>query len=713
MSWSDNLELDNVARNNFVRLTCRIKVLDSAFSNVTGNIYSANFTHGPVHTFELNGSAFTLGTSSTVTAGQFYYDRTTQTLYIYHVGAPSASDFHCAHFYLFSATTECVWFEDPSDDTTATVYWPGTLVAPPSFRVTIPPLAMGLFPVEPSGMTLSNEGTLNYVIGNGSFYRTSCELWEQIGELDVDNFAKKLSAIVGRGVAVNDATITFDIVDKILNFDARVNTGSYYPAGNVDPKFQYTPGMKVWGYGADVSYQMVDVDYNATAPTTSNNRKFGLFYDTAGDYAGITVAGSLDGTSGQFDCTVPGNMNKFKAGDLVWFDGATDKYLEVDSVGPFAGRVFMTTIPGSGTQAGNLLKTLFQGVFIVKDNNLAYQLKYGRDFTETLHPGNFRGITLRSTAEANAGCATFDPNSDSIWCYPEGKRTFPTFSAAAVTEISDYTGGFTNGINVLYDFLKSECDLAESEIDYDSFTEAASVVYWDIFVPVPLSNTTDYPTRREILNLMLSSLMLRAYFNADGQFAIKPYVFSTSTEGTISKEEIGSYEYNIDYSEITAVQFGYAWAIDNQNYLGTSGTKEETLAGTASLKLLTTSPVAQIINATGSDEATYLHKSEKSILIPYCVVGEFSNFFISRMRDLYGERSGIMKIVGKKIALDKNPSDDLTIYRDSIVGLVDATGNNADFEILEIDKSYDNVELGLNDKKAANDKSDEDYWALL
>ncbi len=728
MSWLDNVSVENVIRNGFVRLTARLKVLNTEFTLLSGNVYYASFDYGPVHTFEVDGVDYTAQTSTSLSAGEFFYDRDANRLYIYSVGAPSSSVFYCAHFYLFFCTSEMIWYEDPTDDTTPLVFWSGTLKTPPSFKITIKPLALGLFPVDPSDFVVFDDGSLNYLLGNASFNRTGVQVWEQLGELEIDNIIKKFDGYTGQRINIQENNIRFDVIDKSINFDAKIS-GAYFQGTSVDPKFQNMPAMKIWGFNkspltSESSFyiELVNIDYNSTAPTTSNNRKFGLVYDPDNEYQEIIVTGTGNiGSSGIFQATVASDVTKFKSGDLVWFDpdiGAGDLYLTVDFVDPGLGNVhFSPPMGGTANNVGNLRKHHFDQVFIVKNGVDVFKLVHGRDYTATLHPGFLEGITLRSTAEANAGTSTYNPVNDSMWCVPSGKTTRPTFNAVVLDETNrtDGLAQVCQGTNVLYDFLRTECGLEEDDIDFDSFEDSKFVCYWDLYIPVPIINIQDYPTRREVLDLMLQSLLLRAHYNIDGKFSISPYRYDKSTpDGTVTKEELHNYSYEIDYSEISKVQFAWSWDVNNINRIVAAGTKDQITAGTSKLKLLQTLPSNKISEAIGSDECNYLHKSQKSILFSHAVpqvnVINHFDYFTARVKDLYGERSGTMFIEGKKIALANEPSEDLLVYRDSIVGLDDATGNSKQFEIAEIEKAHDHVSLSLQDRKAANDKSNEDYW---
>lgn len=739
MSYTDNLQYDSEVESCFVRLSCRLVIPTADFILDSGTRYYVPFSHGPVYELFNRGTEKTeVASIGALGANKFFYDNDAQRLY-FDPGEDitfDAARYMVATFYLFFSDTEMIWYEDPTDDTTRSVLWRALVKSQPSFKITIPPKGLGFFPIEPTALSIINDHSLNYLLGNGSFRRTAVETWHRLGDLSTGNIRKRLTGVVGLRIAISEESISFDVVDKSIDFDRQpsdIRTYDGNPA--IDPKYHNTPAMKLIGscggfdYYAQLTrllgndgefdpdhaafFEMVNVDYDAEAPTTSNNRKFALLYDPNGYHSELSIAGSLrPGGGNTFDPTTNAETLGLRAGERVWFDGAADQYLEVAGLtGGALNNVTFTTVPtGGANQAGNLRRAPFD-VYLIKNGVTPYRLYYGRDFTVTTHMSNITGITLGSSAESNVGAATFDPNTDAVWCVPAGRRNQVTFGGNPVGPASE----MKTGDELLYQFLKEDCDLSEDEIDYDSISAIAPYVDWQVFIPNPIAQLDDYQPLRQTLDLLLKSLLLRGYFDADGVFTVRAYKPITSSDETVDKEEIldGSFSYEIDYSEVKTPYLIEAWNAQASHRLGFSGvTKDDIVAGTAQVKFIETeNPTIQQGLGSSSYKGLYLHRTEVEELLEHLVAKDNATLsFFYRMGELFGERDGLMRISGKRLALLQGSGDTLTVNRDSLPGLDDATGNNAQFEIAEIEKGDTQTSLTLNDNKAAQDKSSEDFW---
>lgn len=723
MTWAQNVVEDNAKQAYFVRATARLKV--NTWTLHSGNIYVASFPYGPVTSLSRNSTALTERASISAIVGgdEFYYDRDTQLLYarVISGGDPDdTSTYMVAEFYLFFSSQDCIWHETPDDESTPLVEWKGVLNSPPEFRVTVPALAMGYYPIEPTSLILRNDQSLNYVLYHGSFRRTLCECWQQVGELEEDNVELMVTGLFGLTIQVDDQTISFQVLDRSITFDGVVPV-QYYPAGStVDPKFVGTPLMKFWGLPAagynnsdyyKPVFELANIDYNADAPTTSNNRKFALVHDPDARYGVSQSPGQIKpGAQDRFDLTNAADINKFKPGDTVWFQGPNDRYgLVVDSLGSVEV-YFNAAVPGA-TQNGNLITSFIKDVYMIKDNGQGvHKLLAGRDWLETLHANDYRGLTLQAACEANNGASTFDPSVDSLWCHVVGITPLPTVGGVEVTD-NGYLCCFSQGVNVLYDFLKRECGLTEDEIDLPAFDAARAVIDWNVFLPVPFSQLTETPQKRDVLDVILRSLLVRAYFNREGKFTLIPYGPADTPAATVEKEDIISSSYQIDYSTMSKLQLVFLWDAQSINRIQLSGSKDDFNNGTAQLRFLTDLQVNQIYSALTSGLGTHLHQVENVMAFEHIVTDDLSVKFGPRVLDLYGDRHGMMKVVTRRQFTQRNPGEDLTVERQQLLGQTYTGLPQTDiFEVLEISKSQDGVEFQLDDTKAAREKQDESYW---
>lgn len=729
MTWSENVQNDSERQAFFVRASARIRI--QGWTLHSGFIYKAPCTYGPVVSLKVNSEAYEEVASLSVLFGdeQYFYDRDEQQIYIWITGdanPESENTWVIPTFYLFYASQDTLWHETPDDDSTPIVEWKGLLSGAPEYRVTVPPLAMGYYPIEPTSLVIINDQSLNYILYHGSFHRTDCVVWQLAGALEEENFEMILNGLFGLTIMVDDDTISLQVLDRSIQFDGVVDL-EYLGSSDVDPKFAGTPLMKLWGVPSvpgndDLNkpvFELMNIDYDANAPTTSNNRKFALVYDPDSRYAETVVSGSIiaPGGSKRFRCNTSGQASKFRPGDKVWLDIGADEYFTIDTVSPGAGDVFFVeAVTAAGGTAGNLRTSFIKKVFLIQNGGeTTYQLTFGRDYTETLHTGDKRGVTLTSSAESNVGAATFDPNTDSLWCNCVGHKIIPTTGALPATNVTDdttYTEAFHHGINVLYDFLKRECDLSEDNIDLDGFETARGIVDWSVFLPVPFSQLTDAPTRRDVLDVILKSLMMRAFFNSEGKFTIQPYGPAETTAGTILREDIVSTNYVIDYSNMTKLVFVFVWDSTSINRIGYSGTKAEWLAGTAQIRFLTDQQINQVASAVGNAIGNHLHNVNKSGVVEHIVTNDGGDQeFQNRTLDLYNDRHGMMKVVTRRHFMPRSVGEDITVERPQMIGQVYTGADQTNvFEAIEVSKSQNSVEFQLDDTKAAKDAEDADYW---
>lgn len=711
MAYEDNLEFDSLIDTKFVRCECRINIPLTDLSVYSGTTYSTPITDGPVSTVKVNGTAYTLGSSiAGLSAGEYYYDRTAQLLYIKFSLAVS-TEYIVVSVRLFFAESECLWYETPDDDTSELVLWRPLLSRAPSFKMVIPTKGLGFLPNDQTSLTLLNDGTLNYLLGNGSFRRTPIEVWHQLGERRTENFRKTLTGVFGLRVSVSTTEINFDVTDKSVDFDRLISGRNMTGVTTLDPKFNNTVCMKIIGHwqGSNAFFEMANMDYNSDSPTTSNNRKFGLIYDPDGTYSELSVAGTLRPGGGLlFQPTVAANVDKFRYQDVVWFDGAADQYFVIDSLG--SGNIYFTTSPtGASNQSGNLRRSIFE-VYLVKGGNKPYLLKYGRDFTQTTHVSNILGITLTSSAEANVGAATFVPDEDFIFCKPSGRNNQVTFDGNNVGDDTAYKTGDV----ALLQFLKEEALLTEDEIDYDSISAIAAYIDYQIFVPMPFANFSEYPSVRDVLDLILKSLLVRGYFNNEGKFTVRAYKPIATTSETFAKDSIEneSYSYEIDYSDIKKIYPVQAWLTETNRSIEFTGSKDAIIAGTANTAFVENGEPAYASQASTNFKGEYLHETDVKDVFEHLVALDTGSKFANRVQDLFGDRDGLMKIRGRRLAMLREVGDKVTVSRDSMVGYDDETGLTAPMEIVEIEKSDKTTDLTLNDNKAAQDAADESYWTV-
>ena len=758
MTWTENIEDDRQEDLFFARIAGRFYFPHGDFTSEGGSIYSVPFTYGYITDGGVNKAvAFTAGSSSTgLTAGQWYFDYALKKLFVRLAdsGAPASDDYIVFTFHRHYASRDVLWFHDPTDTTTQMVQWLGQLKTPPEYKLRVQPYALGLVPVESTQLVLFNDHDLDYLLYYASFNRTICDAWHLSGPLKTTNFEPIVSMLVGEQIRHSDEDVTFQLIDRSAMFDEQMTATYLAPgsglSGQVDPKFIGQPLMRFLGSPAPTGgfsdqvpiFEAMNVDYEGDAPTTSNNRQWAAVKDPDGRYSQFSVGGTMKvGGFNKYEPSTPSDVLYFRTGDRVWWNGSGDNYLIVDTVFWSAGvgyLTFTTTPTVSNNDNGNLRFSPIQRVWLVKDGVNAYELYLSRDWNDAL-VGSSRNIQLTTSAEANVSAATVDPTKDSIWFTAIGHHNVPTLNASSITAADDatYKATFQRGAHILVDFLKDEVGMTADELDEDSFVAANLISDWNLFLPIPFAQGSDIPTFRDVIDMILKSSLFRAFFSPDGLLTLKSYQPYTTSDISLTKEEIQRATYSIDYSEMAKLLLRPSWESQAINRLGFAGGKADLFDPTpAQLKLINSPVVDGLADAESRNSGTYLHQIARSVLFEHLVTwrGVFDYIssdsplfgdidstatpvgfgFKRRLLDLFAERSGLLTVRGPKRLYKQVLSDPITVSRQALVGFdyVEGTDQTSVYETLEISKDNEGVEVVLDDLKAAKDNENEDYWDL-
>jgi hypothetical protein len=181
VAYSDLLEVENTPSQFLCVITPRRR--ETGFSVYSGSVYRKSFTYGYVSSVEVDGTELTSNTSTSLSAGEYYYDYENSYLYVRLSDSSNPDDSYCVVFYeLYLATFDEHWYRDPLDDTTETVYFEPLIQKSPQIKLTTDDVFFGYMPSLTSSIKLSNaEHTLERHIYDSSFNRASIKIWNVLG----------------------------------------------------------------------------------------------------------------------------------------------------------------------------------------------------------------------------------------------------------------------------------------------------------------------------------------------------------------------------------------------------------------------------------------------------------------------------------------------------------------------------------------------------
>lgn len=715
MSYSTESAKDNVERNMFVRLSPRIRVEDWTLHS--GSVYknATMFTSLNVVSLAEDGSSITAGTSASLSAGQYWFDTDTGTLYYRNAGstAPASTDWIIATFEVYLSTKECLWYRTPTDNTSTLVQWRGLLTSTPTVTQSTMDSLFGFIPAQVNNLACVNEKEFfQSWIYDVSTLDAEFKIWHQAGSLSTGNFQAIFTGLMG-DFDFNDTEITFSLFDKTRKMQEKIDNGAY--ADRMSSTFyerENTFIRSVYGTQLVTQRWLYAACYDATtsSPTTSNNRNWATMSAVGGtpyvDFTATTVH-----TTTYF--TIPAaSAKKLDEGDE--FRAGSGTYLSLcNDVDWSSGDINFSLAP---TVSGSNYRAV--GHFRVKllQNGVAYSLKYGRDFADTIVTADTYGIALTTTCEANVGASTINPaNGDMIIAMVRGADIAPTFGGSA---ISTKGKAYANPIVILYHFLKDRMGFAESEIDGTTFQTLADTEQARIWFACPEVMGGDTPTWADVIAKICASAYLRLYLDVDGKWTIKK-VDATTDPATFELTDADIYRpsYTTKFSDV-----GIARVIWHQKEISFTTSKTAVLEGTGGAYQNNNDSLQDFDDYTYG-AASYLHSRSKEVeaqtyfftSIDYTDTARDSGnttpitmaAYGAKIAQLVGERKHYLTCDIKAGGWGIEIGDTIEIQRESQPGFSYSSGTlqSRFYIVVEVQKSLSAVRVILDDQKAVEDNA--------
>lgn len=658
----------------------------TSWTLVSGNVYKTLFNYG--HVFNVVADGVSLSeTTTTPTAGQFYYDYENEYLYIYLV-TPSSKTV-IVTYELYIATKDAHWHRIATDTTSRQVYYDAVIIKEPTIKFSLSDSLIGYIPSEGTSISINNaEHFLENHLYESSFYKKTIDVYHWLSELENDypdvNNIKLLYSGIMNDISYNNNKVTIQICDKISKFDSewRNPNKSFYNQTdwpNLDPYYIGRPIRYI--YGMVDSCKFINLDYQSEIPTTSNNRVWAV-RDSATDTClfSSTVPASPSSTTTRTYLTSVDGLN---IGDVVKFTKGAVEYKEVLSI----DRVNKYFEHSTLSVAAVLNDTLSRGTvgnITIEQDGILYKPMYIRDWTESSSNGVLT-ITFSSSLESNLSMTkTLNPYNQ-IYGRIYGKKNTILKGGSSFGSDSTTYGNLTNPSVILFDIIKNYAGFSESEINLASFTSLnSSISTQDIGFSIPATTSENFPQYKELLINIMKSCLIRMFQDQDNKWYVNTIVPLGTKDFDIVIDEIleNSINYKISYKDILS-EF-----IVSYKYLEKENTYKK--------------------KYYNSNTAKYLHGvSKQRDFITYLLNDSDALQLSRRLSYIYGDRLGYLQIDCKNRFLTSNITSIFNVELEKLLGYPYSEDvlNSRKFSVISLYRGLRNINIELTDQKGIEDNS--------
>jgi hypothetical protein len=705
VSYTDLLQEDAVSSNYLAIMNPRAIV--SGFTLFSGSVYSAPFSMGYVSAVTDNNKVLAAGTSTSLSAGQYFHDADNGVLYIRrHNSLTPSGRYIVAAFEIYLSTRDANWYRIPTDTTSRAAVYDGLIQASPAIRASVADAVFGFIPVGSVNLAvLNNEHKMEEFLSSVSYNLSPCVIYHWLGEdLETANIRKVFDGIVTNHTYDNekvsfslrdsidffnkewrlDRNSTFDDFDRFFNF---FHTSTF---ADIDETYQGKPVRYIIG----VVEGFKPILYNPIndTPSSSQNRTWILKNTEDASYSpalNIAVSGAPPNTTTRTYLT---STSGLQVGDSVDFSNAASKSAFITAVtGTYIDHTSnVVAQPNSGTVARG--SVAFVDIF---QQGVRYRAKYGDQYTEGYSAPNTT-IQFTTTLETDLGMPKILSPQDTVSCKAYGQKPRWDIEGSPFNQnLVDGGGSLGAGVGVLYEIIR-QAGVPESEINTDSFQDAVFYNGSVVGFSIPQKSTDKFPTYKQIISDLCQTLMLRIYRDNDNKWAVsrlKPLA-DQSTDFTLSDDEIlkGAPTYSMDYGDTVSdviVQYGFREVPPNNINNPDSYKSVQWL----------------------SENALYLHQADKQKTFKSLHTRSDEALTLAkRLSYMFGDRQGRLTIRTNLLTFQALIDDVVTINRSRLPGFAFDydTVQTRDFAIVETSRTRSDVTLILDDQKGIEDN--EPLW---
>lgn len=689
MAYSDLLENEGISSQFLVVMKPRR--IEDSFILVSGSVYKKTFTRGHVVSVAQNGSALTEAASTTLSAGEFFWDFDNSELYVRMSDSSNPSTKTVVvTFELYFGTFDAHWYRDPLDDTTRVVYFEPLVKKSPILKSSVSDTVFGYMPVTTSQLVLSNASHfLESNLYDTSFNASEVKIYHYLGDVSLDSVKLVYVGVCG-SYSYNNSETSFKLEDRhaVLENEYRHENGASFFAKTsfpgLDPNYQARPIRAV--FGVVEGFVPVNIDYVQDSPTTSDNRDW-VCINGQSNLGNIvtTVSASPSSTTTR---TYVASVSGFMVGDRIWLDSGSPEYGEVTDVG--ANYIDHTSF-GSAAVSGDSLKRGFVGSVDVLSQGVRYKCFYGRDYTLQSFADNTSGFSFTTTLEANISLPATITTSDKVVAKIYGPKVYGTLPTPSANDST--TGNMSLGIDLLYKMVERAIGPG-TNLDISTFASAKLDNTHHVGFSIPSTANENFPLYKDLIVKLCQTLLARVFVNNNNNWVVSLLAPLGAFDKTTDDTEIlvDSFSYGFEYSDLISTSI-----VEYQPKEADPSAKDG--AGT----------VATVISE--SNRTKWLHKKTKQATTNSLHILEAeAQILADRLLYYFGER-------GAKIELDlKNRFFDLTLGQVLRVSRTRMPGfdydseleRTRDFVVVETNKGLNKIQVTLDDQKGIEDN--EGLW---
>ena len=185
----------------------------------------------------------------------------------------------------YFATDTCRTYRDPLDDQTEIIEWENSIEQAPTITRDISENVTGFYPASISNIQIAAPSEDVDFVYATNYKNAEFKLYHFVGPLNDVTNGKQISNGIVQNHSYDIDLLNLDLADRFIQFQDRVKlpiTAQTYKAINdtvtysvSDTEQGFTPRRI---YGVVNGVEAVNVDYNETTPTKSNNRKWAFGY---------------------------------------------------------------------------------------------------------------------------------------------------------------------------------------------------------------------------------------------------------------------------------------------------------------------------------------------------------------------------------------------------------------------------------------------------
>lgn len=698
MTYAANIGSEGIESQYLAVFKPRRFMSSSSWTLLSGTKYTQGFDYGEGVILEVGGAEETLATTSSLSDGAWFYDSDADLIYIDIGSDPSASDV-VVTYEMWFGTFDAHFPRIPTSDESAInrpVYYEPMISRSPQISSSASDALFGFLPSQSTSISMSNATHLfEKHIYDSSFYQADIDLYHYLGELTKDNIKLVYRGVV-KSISMSDDSVSFNLLDRTNIFlkEYRNATGvSFYnetlfPA--LDPTFNGRPIRNV--YGVVDGFVPVNVDYDETPSTTVNRTYVCISDETSLGSVSSTVPASPVSTATRTYVT---SADGLRVGDSVWIDSSagagSDMFPHVTVVNKTGAHYIEHDTIATPAANASVVKRSFVGSVTLFKENVAYDLRYGKDYTEYSDATNkVAGFTLADNFEALHSIANPLEPYDTLYARVYGHLNTVTLGGSPFGTDSAETGTLTNAVVILFDLLKN-LGLEETEINTATLTALEATVTDELGFSVPQASNQDFNTYKTLVTAVMQTVLGKFYLDDDLKWTVSITGPRGAVDKIIEKDEIldGTISYDFDYQDIISdVIVEYAFREINEKHQATNDSYAR--------------------SAASSTVASRLHKVEAQMSFQSLhFVGSEADTLASHLRYALGDRQGRISFKTKNRFFDVELGQNINVTRAGMPGFdydIDID-RSREAIIISSDKSLTSIDLTMDDQKGIEDNS--------